>query len=41
MPAALLGWPLIGNHALGPNALIHSAILIQLLMLSRRKGRFN
>ena len=41
LPAALLGWPLVGSHALGPNALIYGAFLIQLLMLSRRVGRFN
>ncbi|MEB3185269.1 MAG: glycosyltransferase family A protein [Cyanobacteriota bacterium] len=40
LPAALLGWPLVGSHALGPNALIYAAYAGQLLLLSRRVGRF-
>ncbi|MFO0018109.1 MAG: glycosyltransferase, partial [Synechococcaceae cyanobacterium] len=40
LPAALLGWPLVGTHAIGPNALIYGAFAVQLLLLSRRVGRF-
>lgn len=40
LPAALLGWPLVGSHALGPNALIYSLFALQLLLLSRLVGRF-
>ncbi len=41
LPAALLGWPLVGTHAIGPNALVYSAFAVQLLLLSRRVGRFH
>ena len=41
LPAALLGWPLVGTHAIGPNALIYGAFAVQLLLLSRRVGRFH
>jgi len=41
LPAALLGWPLVGTHALAPNALIYLAFALQLLLLSRRVGRFS
>jgi glycosyltransferase involved in cell wall biosynthesis len=40
LPAALLGWPLVGNAALTPNALIYAAYALQLLVLTRRVGRF-
>jgi hypothetical protein len=40
LPAALLGWPLVGSHALGPNALIYLLFALQLLLLSRLVGRF-
>jgi 4,4'-diaponeurosporenoate glycosyltransferase len=40
LPAALLGWPLVGDPALAPNALIYAAYAIQLLVLTRRVGRF-
>ena len=40
LPAALLGWPLVGTHAIGPNAVIYGAFALQLLLLSRRVGRF-
>ena len=40
LPAALLGWPLVGSHGLGPNVLIYVAFAAQLLLLSRRVGRF-
>jgi hypothetical protein len=34
------GWPLVGTHAIGPNALVFGAFAVQLLLLSRRVGRF-
>jgi 4,4'-diaponeurosporenoate glycosyltransferase len=40
LPAALLGWPLFGTLAIGPNALIYGAFALQLLLISRRVGRF-
>ncbi|MFM7753200.1 MAG: glycosyltransferase family 2 protein, partial [Cyanobium sp.] len=40
LPAALLGWPLVGSHALAPNAGIYGAYALQLLLISRRVGRF-
>jgi len=40
LPAALLGWPLMGSAALGPNALIYGAFALQLLVITRRVGRF-
>ena len=40
LPAALLGWPLVGNAAITPNALIYAAYALQLLVLTRRVGRF-
>jgi len=40
LPAALLGWPLMGNPAIGPNALVYAAFALQLLLLTRRVGRF-
>jgi glycosyltransferase involved in cell wall biosynthesis len=40
LPAALLGWPLPGNAAITPNALIYAAYALQLLVLTRRVGRF-
>ncbi|MFN7901164.1 MAG: glycosyltransferase [Synechococcaceae cyanobacterium] len=41
LPAALLGWPLVGDCSLGPNAVIYAAYALQLLLLSRRVGRFS
>jgi 4,4'-diaponeurosporenoate glycosyltransferase len=41
LPAALLGWPLMGDHALAPNALIYTTYALQLWLLSRRVGRFH
>ncbi len=41
LPASLLGWPLIGPRELAPNALIYAAYALQLLLLSRRVGRFS
>ncbi len=40
LPAALLGWPLVGDPAIAPNALIYAAFAVQLLLLTRRVGRF-
>ncbi|MFZ4566902.1 MAG: glycosyltransferase [Prochlorococcaceae cyanobacterium] len=40
LPAALLDWPLVGTHAIGPNAVLYGAYVLQLLLLSRRVGRF-
>ena len=40
LPASLLGWPLVGNPALSWNALIYGAYALQLLLLTRRVGRF-
>jgi 4,4'-diaponeurosporenoate glycosyltransferase len=40
LPAALLGWPLRGDRGLLHNTLIHGSSALQLLLLSRRVGRF-
>jgi glycosyltransferase involved in cell wall biosynthesis len=40
LPAALLGWPMVGNPALGWNGLLYGAYALQLLLLTRRVGRF-
>jgi len=40
LPAVLLGWPLVGSRALVPNLLIYGAYALQLLVLTRRVGRF-
>jgi glycosyltransferase involved in cell wall biosynthesis len=40
LPAAALGWPLVGSGALLPNLLTYSAFGLQLLVLTRRVGRF-
>jgi 4,4'-diaponeurosporenoate glycosyltransferase len=40
LPAALLGWPLVGDPAIAPNALIYAGYAVQLLLLTRRVGRF-
>jgi glycosyltransferase involved in cell wall biosynthesis len=41
LPAALLGWPLVGSAALAFNAVIYGAFALQLLLLSRRVGQFS
>ena len=41
LPASLLGWPLVGDRELLPNAVIYGAYALQLLLLSRRVGRFS
>ena len=40
LPASLLGWPMLGNHDLLPNGLIYGAYALQLLLITRRVGRF-
>jgi len=39
-PAALLGWPLLGDRSLAVNGLIYGAYALQLAWLTRRVGRF-
>ncbi len=39
LPAALLGWPLVGDPAIAPNALLYGLYALQLLLLTRRVGR--
>jgi glycosyltransferase involved in cell wall biosynthesis len=41
LPAVLLGWPMVGDHAILPNALVYAAYAVQLLLLTRRVGRFS
>jgi hypothetical protein len=41
LPAALLGWPLLGDRSLLVNGLIYGAFALQLWGLSRRVGRFH
>lgn len=41
LPAAVMGWGLVGTSAIGPNALIYAAFALQLLVLTRRVGRFS
>ncbi len=41
LPAALMGWPLVGDHGLGFNGIVYAAFALQLLLLSRRVGRFS
>ena len=40
LPAALLGWPLLGDRSLLTNGLIYFAYALQLLVICRRVGRF-
>ena len=40
LPAALLGWPLVGDHSIGFNGVVYAAFALQLLLLTRRVGRF-
>jgi glycosyltransferase involved in cell wall biosynthesis len=40
LPASLLGWPMLGNHDLLSNGLIYGAYAVQLLVITRRVGRF-
>jgi glycosyltransferase involved in cell wall biosynthesis len=41
LPAALLGWPLLGNGTISWNAMVYTAYAVQLLVLTRRVGRFS
>jgi glycosyltransferase involved in cell wall biosynthesis len=41
LPAALLGLPLTGDATLPPNLLIYGAFALQLLVITRRVGRFS
>ncbi|MCX5953432.1 MAG: glycosyltransferase family 2 protein [Cyanobacteria bacterium] len=40
LPASLLGWPMLGSQDLLPNGLIYGAYALQLLVITRRVGRF-
>ena len=40
LPAALLGWPIVGDPALGPNLVLYGAYALQLLVITRRVGSF-
>lgn len=39
LAAALLGWPLVGTPAIGPNGLFSCAFAVQVQLVSRRIGR--
>ncbi|MEB3105149.1 MAG: glycosyltransferase family 2 protein [Cyanobacteriota bacterium] len=41
LPAALLGWPLMGSHNLAVNGVLYGCFALQLLVLTRRVGRFS
>jgi glycosyltransferase involved in cell wall biosynthesis len=41
LPAALLGWPMVGSAALDLNGVIYGAFALQLLLLSRRVGQYS
>jgi hypothetical protein len=40
LPAALLGWPLVGDRGLLANLLLYGAFALQLLLITRRVGSF-
>ncbi len=40
LPAALLGWPIVGDPALGPNLVLYGAYALQLIVITRRVGSF-
>jgi 4,4'-diaponeurosporenoate glycosyltransferase len=40
LPAALLGWPLVGDPSLPANLLLYGAFALQLLVVTRRVGDF-
>jgi glycosyltransferase involved in cell wall biosynthesis len=40
LPAALLGWPLVGDRSLLVNGLVYAVFALQLIVLTRRVGRF-
>jgi glycosyltransferase involved in cell wall biosynthesis len=41
LPASLLGWPMLGDRDLLTNGLIYGAYALQLLLITRRVGRFS
>jgi len=41
LPASLLGWPLMGDPRPLPNALLYGAFALQLVVITRRVGRFS
>ncbi len=41
LPAALFGWPLVGDRGLAINGLIYGLWALQLMVLTRRVGRFS
>ena len=41
LPAALLGWPLVGDRGVAVNAVIFGCFAVQLRLLTRRVGRFS
>jgi len=40
LPASLLGWPMLGDTSLAANLLLYGAFAAQLLLITRRVGRF-
>jgi hypothetical protein len=40
LPAALLGWPLMGDRGLAANLVIYAAFALQLALITRRVGSF-
>jgi 4,4'-diaponeurosporenoate glycosyltransferase len=40
LPAALLGWPLLGDRSVLINGLLYGAYALQLLLITRQVGRF-
>jgi glycosyltransferase involved in cell wall biosynthesis len=41
LPASLLGWPMLGERTPWINALVYAAFAAQLLLITRRVGRFS
>lgn len=40
LPAALLGWPMVGDASLAPNLVLYLAFALQLLVITRQVGDF-
>ena len=40
LPAALLGWPMVGDASLAANLVLYLAFALQLLVITRRVGDF-
>jgi glycosyltransferase involved in cell wall biosynthesis len=40
LPASLLGWPMVGERALLPNLVLYAAFALQMVVITRRVGRF-